>query len=77
MELALDTLQSTASHFLVLAQVLGIAICVRINSMVCSDDGYSFLGTCIGGLVASLASNDMDGGSDQAISYLLRTIHAQ
>ena len=68
LELALDTFQSPASNFLVLAQVLGATLCVCDDGMVFGYGGEFTLGTCAGGLVPYLIGACMVTGSTEAIS---------
>jgi hypothetical protein len=59
-ELALDTFQSPASNFLVLAQVLGTALCMCDDGVVFGYGSELALGTCAGGLVAYYVSHSVD-----------------
>ena len=68
MELALDTFQSPASNFLVLAQVLGTALCMCDDGVVFGYGSELALGTCAGGLVAYLIGACMVADSAKAIS---------
>lgn len=60
-ELALDSVQSIACNILVLAQVLGIALCGYIAHMDIRDDWLGTLGTYIGGLEPYPACRSVDG----------------
>ena len=49
-ELANNPLQSLATYFLALAQILGIAIYRGVNNLVPCDGCDDYLGTCVSGL---------------------------
>jgi hypothetical protein len=52
---------------LVLAQVLGFALCGYIAHLDMCDDWFGSLGTYLGGLEPYLARSSMDGNSVQTI----------
>ena len=67
-ELALDTFKSITSNFLVLAQVLGTALCMCDDGMVLGYGDELALGACDGRLVAYLIGACMVADSAEAIS---------
>jgi hypothetical protein len=65
LELALDTVQSTTRHIMVLAKMVGITLCNSLIIMVCGNDGHCLLGTRLGGLATYIIGLDMDGRATQ------------
>jgi hypothetical protein len=60
LELALDTFLSIASDMLVLAQVLGTALCMCDDGVVFGYGSELALGTCYSRLVAYYVSHSVD-----------------
>ena len=77
LELALDTFLSIASDMLVLAQILGIALCRFVGGMVCSNDYCGILGTCLDGLVAYLIGTCMVADCAETISLYVYVVVTQ
>ena len=67
LELAYHSFQPITTHFLALAQVLGIAICRGINNLVPCDGCDDYLGTCVGGLEPYPNGRSVDNNRDKAI----------
>ena len=64
LELANNSFQPLATYLLVLAQVLGIAICRGVNNLVPCDGSDDYLGTCVGGLESYPNGRSVDDNSD-------------
>ena len=63
MELVTHSIQSATCHLLVLAQILGIALCGNIACVDIGNDRFSSLGTYFSGLEPYPTRSGMDDNS--------------